>query len=65
MWGSSAFIRSVSTTAATTEAAEEFPPGEIPPSAEGLAHTDTGEIVDAEAADETAPASSDAIPVPF
>jgi single-strand DNA-binding protein len=66
MWGSSAFIRSVSTTASTTEAAaEEFPPGEFPPSAEGHATADTASIEDAAAASENAPAPSDAIPVPF
>lgn len=64
MWGSSAFIRSVSTTAATTDAAtEEFPPGEFPSPAGALADGDT--IGSDEVADEVVPAPSDAIPVPF
>lgn len=64
MWGSSAFIRSVSTTAATTDAAtEELPPGEFPSPAGALADGDT--IGSDEVADEVVPAPSDAIPVPF
>lgn len=63
MWGSSAFIRSVSTTAVTTAdaaAAEEFPADTFPPSEEGLATapSDTAAL-------DPVPSDSEALPVPF
>ena len=64
MWGSSAFIRSVSTTAVATadgpapDAAEEFPADEFPASGDAMATSE-------QQASAPAPSDSDAIPVPF
>ena len=64
MWGSSAFIRSVSTTAVATadgpapDAADEFPADEFPASGDALPLSE-------QAASASVTSDSDAIPVPF